>query len=128
MNSKVKAGALVLGVVLSVLLSGCSSESSKVSKACALVEKGSEGIKANDPLYTADYQEAADILKGLAVKDPKYRGAFCPSRCLPREQPVGPAGRAAFRRALREPQRGERQVPGARNLCRRCMVQRYCRD
>lgn len=76
MNSKVKAGALVLGVALSVLLSGCSSESSKVSKACALVEKGSEGLKAKDPLYTADYQEAADILKGLAVKDPKYSDPY----------------------------------------------------
>ena len=72
MNSKVKVGAIVLASVLSVVLSGCGSESSKVSKACALVEKGSEGLKANDPLYTDNYQEAADILKGLAAKDSKY--------------------------------------------------------
>jgi hypothetical protein len=71
-NSKVKAGALVLTIVLPVVLSGCSSESSKVSKACALVEKGSVGLKAKAPLYTDDYREAADILKDLAVKNPKY--------------------------------------------------------
>ena len=76
MNSKIKAGALVLAIVLPVVLSGCSSESSKVSKACALVEKGSEGLSAKDPLYTDDYQEAADILKELAVKDPKYSDPY----------------------------------------------------
>ena len=76
MNSKIKAGALVLSIVLPVVLSGCSSESSKVSKACALVEKGSEGLSAKDPLYTDDYQEAADILKELAVKDPKYSDPY----------------------------------------------------
>jgi hypothetical protein len=73
MNSKIKAGALVLAIVLPVVLSGCSSESSKVSKACALVEKGSEGLGAKDPLYT---EEAADILKDLAVKDPKYSDPY----------------------------------------------------
>ena len=76
MNSKIKAGALVLAIVLPVVLSGCSSESSKVSKACALVEKGSEGLSAKDPLYTDDYQEAAEILKELAVKDPKYSDPY----------------------------------------------------
>ena len=76
MNSKIKAGALVLAIVLPVVLSGCSSESSKVSKACALVEKGSEGLKADTPLYTDDYQKAADILKDLAVKDPKYSDPY----------------------------------------------------
>ena len=76
MNSKVKAGALALAIVLPVVLSGCSSESSKVSKACALVEKGSEGLSAKDPLYTDDYQEAADILKELAIEDPKYSDPY----------------------------------------------------
>ena len=76
MNSKIKAGALVLAIVLPVVLSGCSSESSKVSKACALVEKGSEGLSAKDPLYTDDYQEAADILKELAIEDPKYSDPY----------------------------------------------------
>ena len=76
MNSKIKAGALVLSIVLPVVLSGCSSESSKVSKACALVEKGSEGLSAKDPLYTDDYQEAADILKELAIEDPKYSDPY----------------------------------------------------
>ena len=76
MNSKIKAGALVLAIVLPVVLSGCSSESSKVSKACALVEKGSEVLSAKDPLYTDDYQEAADILKELAIEDPKYSDPY----------------------------------------------------
>ena len=76
MNSKIKAGALVLAIFLPVVLSGCSSESSKVSKACALVEKGSEGLSAKDPLYTDDYQEAADILKELAIEDPKYSDPY----------------------------------------------------
>ena len=76
MNSKIKAGALALAIVLPVVLSGCSSESSKVSKACALVEKGSEGLSAKDPLYTDDYQEAADILKELAIEDPKYSDPY----------------------------------------------------
>ena len=76
MKSKIKAGALVLAIVLPVVLSGCSSESSKVSKACALVEKGSEGLSAKDPLYTDDYQEAADILKELAIEDPKYSDPY----------------------------------------------------
>ena len=76
MNSKIKAGALALTIFLPAVLSGCSSESSKVSKACALVEKGSEGLSAKDPLYTDDYQEAADILKELAIEDPKYSDPY----------------------------------------------------
>lgn len=76
MNSKVKVGAIVLASVLSVVLSGCGSESSKVSKACALVEKGFEGLLANDPLYTDNYQEAAEILKGLAAKDSKHSDPY----------------------------------------------------
>ncbi len=72
MNLKLKASALILAVALPIVLTGCSSESNKVSKACALADKGSEGIKSKDPLYTQYYQEAADILKDLAAKDPKY--------------------------------------------------------
>jgi hypothetical protein len=72
MNLKLKASALILAVALPIVLTGCSSESSKVSKACALADKGSEGITSKDPLYTQYYQEAADILKDLAAKDPKY--------------------------------------------------------
>ena len=72
MNIKLKVSALILAVALPIVLTGCSSESSKVSKACALAEKGSEGIKSEDPFYTDYYKDAADILKDLAAKDPKY--------------------------------------------------------
>ena len=72
MNLKLKVSALILAVALPIVLTGCSSESSKVSKACALVEKGVEGLQAKDPMYTDYYKDAADILKDLAAKDPKY--------------------------------------------------------
>lgn len=72
MNSKVKAGALALTIMLPVILSGCSSESSKLAKACDLVKKGAAGITAKDPLYTDNYTEAAKILNDLAAKDSKY--------------------------------------------------------
>ena len=72
MNLKLKASALILAVALPIVLTGCSSESSKVSKACALVEKGSEGLQSKDPMYTDYYNDAADILKDLAAKDSKY--------------------------------------------------------
>ena len=72
MKLKFKASALILALAFPISLTGCSSESSKVSKACALVKKGSEGLTAKEPLYTDDYQKAADILKDLAAKDSKY--------------------------------------------------------
>jgi hypothetical protein len=72
MNLKLKASALILAVALPIVLTGCSSESSKVSTACAIVEKGIEGLQAKDPLYTQYYQDAADILKDLAAKNPEY--------------------------------------------------------
>ncbi len=72
MNIKLKVSALILAVALPISLTGCGSDSSKVSKACALVEKGSAGITAKDPMYTDYYQEAADILKDLAAKDSQY--------------------------------------------------------
>jgi outer membrane murein-binding lipoprotein Lpp len=63
-------------VLISLLLSGCSSESSKVSKACGLVESGSAGLKAGLDSYTDDYTEAANILKDLAAKDSKYSDPY----------------------------------------------------
>ena len=63
-------------VLISLLLSGCSSESSKVSKACGLVESGSVGLKAGLDSYTDDYTEAANILKDLAAKDSKYSDPY----------------------------------------------------
>ena len=76
LNSKVKAGALVIAVLFPLVLSGCSSESSKVSKACGLVEQGSAGIKAGDDSYTDYYTEAATILNDLAAKDSKYSDPY----------------------------------------------------
>lgn len=67
---------IALALVLPLTLSGCSSESSKVSKACGLVESGSAGLKAGLDTYTDDYTEAANILKDLAAKDSKYSDPY----------------------------------------------------
>ena len=76
MRTKLKVSGLILAIALPITLSGCSSESNKISEACALVEKGAAGLKAETPLYTDYYQEAAKILKDLAVKNPKYSDPF----------------------------------------------------
>jgi len=75
-NSKVKVSALTFAILFPIILSGCSSEASKVSKACALVAKAKAGLDAKDPLYGDDYKEAADILKDLAAKDSKYSDPY----------------------------------------------------
>ena len=71
-----KRSLIALALVLPLTLSGCSSESSKVSKACGLVESGSAGLKAGLDTYTDDYTEAANILKDLAAKDSKYSDPY----------------------------------------------------
>ena len=76
MRTKLKVSGLILAIALSVTLSGCSSESNKVSEACALVDKGAAGLEAENPMYTDYYQEAAKILKDLAVKNPTYSDPF----------------------------------------------------
>ncbi len=76
LSTKLKVSGLILAIALPITLSGCSSESNKVSEACVLVDKGAAGLKAETPMYTNYYQEAADILKDLAVKNPKYSDPY----------------------------------------------------
>jgi hypothetical protein len=76
MNTRVKTSAFALLLLLPLALSGCGSESSKVSKACGLVESGTAGLKAGLDSYTDDYTEAANILKDLAAKDSKYSDPY----------------------------------------------------
>jgi hypothetical protein len=76
LKSKLKASALVIAVLFPLVLSGCSSESSKVTKACGLVEQGATGLKAGDDSYTDYYAEAATILNDLAAKDSKYSDPY----------------------------------------------------
>ena len=71
-----KRSLIALALVLPLTLSGCSSESSKVSKACGLVESGSAGLKAGLDTYTDDYTEAANISPALAAKDSKYSDPY----------------------------------------------------
>jgi len=76
LKSKLKASALVIAVLVPLVLSGCSSDSSKVTKACGLVEQGSTGLTAGDDSYTDYYAEAATILNDLAAKDSKYSDPY----------------------------------------------------
>ena len=54
LKSKLKASALVIAVLFPLVLSGCSSESSKVTTACGLVEQGATGLKAGDEVVAAN--------------------------------------------------------------------------
>lgn len=67
----------LIGVIALVLpLQACSSIESKVEKACSLVDRASEMLKAEDDSYTSVYSEAADILQKLADDDEKYDGPY----------------------------------------------------
>jgi hypothetical protein len=71
-----KSLALIAVIPLALSLQACGSIESKVEKACALTERASDMLKADDDSYTDVYSEAADILQELAAEDAKYEGPY----------------------------------------------------